>query len=103
MTAARSGRRSAVSRIAHLFCELHVRLETIGHSAGLRFNLPMTQLDLADATGLTPIHVNRMLRQLRDEALLTFRGGVAEIHDLARLRKLAAFDPTYLFLVHQPR
>jgi len=97
------GRRSAVARIAHLLCELYVRLELVKEVDGHSFALPVTQLDLADATGLTSVHVNRMLRQLRDEGMLTFRNGIVDIHDLERLKQAAEFDPTYLFLESRPR
>ena len=92
------GARSAAVRVAHLFCEMHVRLDRIGMADGLRFALPMTQLDLADATGLTAVHANRMLRQLREQGLVTFKQGMVEIHDLAALRAFGDFDPSYLFL-----
>jgi len=97
------GRRSAVARIAHLICELHVRYAIVNQVEGSSFRLPVTQLDLADATGLTSVHVNRMLRQLRDECMVTFRSGLIEIHDLPRLEQLAEFDPAYLFLTSEPR
>jgi CRP-like cAMP-binding protein len=97
------GRRSALSRIAHLLCELYVRLEVVGQVDGRSYTLPLTQLDLADATGLTSVHVNRMLRELRDAQIVTFRSNVVEIHDLARLEQAAEFDRAYLFLDHQPR
>lgn len=97
------GRRSALARIAHLFCELFVRLELVKRTDGNTFPFPATQLDVADAAGLTSVHVNRMLRELRDEGLMTFRNGMVEIHDLARLKKVAEFDPTYLFLRSEPR
>ena len=97
------GRRSALARVAHLFCELFVRLEVVGQVEDSSFRLPVTQLDLADATGLTSVHVNRMLRQLRSQGLVTFRSGVVDIHDLPGLEKLAEFDRSYLFLDHQPR
>jgi CRP-like cAMP-binding protein len=97
------GRRSALARIAHLVCELHVRLDLVGKVEKGSFEFPVTQLDVADVTGLTSVHVNRMLRQLRDEKLVTFRGGVIEIHDLARLEQVAEFDRTYLFLRREPR
>ncbi|HEY0116672.1 MAG TPA: Crp/Fnr family transcriptional regulator, partial [Allosphingosinicella sp.] len=97
------GRRSALARIAHLICELYVRLDVVGQVDGLNFAFPVTQLDLADATGLTAVHVNRMLRQLRDRKLVTFRNAVVEIHDLDELQRAAEFDPAYLFLQHEPR
>lgn len=97
------GRRSALGRIAHLICELFARLEVVGLTDGDSFALPITQIDLADATGLTSVHVNRMLRQLRNEGLMTFRNGIVEIHDLPRLERTAEFDRSYLFLDSQPR
>ncbi len=92
------GARGAAVRLAHLFCEMFVRLERIGQAAGNSFALPLTQVDLADATGLTAVHANRMLRQLREDGLVAFRQGVAEILDWPRLRAFAEFDPAYLFL-----
>ncbi|CAA9542615.1 MAG: cAMP-binding proteins - catabolite gene activator and regulatory subunit of cAMP-dependent protein kinases [uncultured Sphingosinicella sp.] len=97
------GRRSAVARIAHLICELQVRLELVGLSDSYRFPLPLTQADLGDATGLTSVHVNRMLKQLRDEELLTFRSGAVVIQDWERLQRLAEFTPDYLYLERRPR
>lgn len=97
------GRRNAVSRIAHLFCELYVRLEVVKLAAGGRFALPLTQAEIADVTGLTPVHVNRMLKQLRDEGLLTFRNDQVVIHDQARLQQVAEFSPGFLHLDRQPR
>jgi len=97
------GRRSAVARIAHILCELRVRLELVGLSIDGRYALPLTQIDLADASGLTPVHVNRMLRKLRDDRLLTFRGGEVVIHDPEGLERVAEFNPGYLFLECRPR
>lgn len=97
------GRRSALARVAHLLCELYVRLETVSLVDGRSFALPIVQLDLADATGLTSVHVNRMLRELRSRNLVTFRNARVDIHDLAGLEELAEFNRSYLFLDHQPR
>lgn len=97
------GRRSAIARLAHLFCELKVRLQVIGAANDGGYTLPITQIDLADATGLTPVHVNRMLRELRDSGYLTFRDGRVAIGDWRRLQQLAAFDPDYLYLEQRPR
>jgi CRP-like cAMP-binding protein len=97
------GRRSALGRIGHLMCELCIRLEIVGLAKNRAFDLPLTQLDLADATGLTAIHVNRMLRQLREQELLTFRNGRVEITDWEGLQALSDFDPTYLHLERRPR
>ncbi|MDB5691412.1 MAG: Crp/Fnr family transcriptional regulator [Alphaproteobacteria bacterium] len=97
------GRRSAVTRIAHLLCELRVRLKLVGLADEGRYALPLKQADLAGATGLTSVHVNRMLRRLRNEEILTFRGGEVVIHDWERLQKLAEFNPAYLHLERRPR
>ena len=97
------GRRSALARIAHILCELYVRLEVVGLAADLRYRLPLTQGDLADTTGLTSVHVNRMLKELRDEGLLTFRGGEVVIQDWERLQQVAEFSTSYLYLERRPR
>jgi CRP-like cAMP-binding protein len=97
------GRRSAVARIAHIFCELHIRLRMVGLASETGYSLPLTQADIADVTGLTSVHVNRMLKKLRDENLLIFRGGTVTIQDWEGLQRLAEFDPTYLHLERRPR
>jgi CRP-like cAMP-binding protein len=97
------GRRSALSRVAHVLCELFVRLNLVGLARDDGYDLPLTQSDLADATGLTSVHVNRMLKKLRDEELLTFRGGAVKIGDWDRLTRVAEFDPAYLHLERRPR
>ena len=97
--AANIGRKDAQARLAHLFCEMGVRTEQAGLGAIDRYRLPVSQEQLGDATGLTPVHVNRTLRALREAGAMTFRGGLVEITDPARLRSIAEFDPTYLLLV----
>ncbi|HEX8585973.1 MAG TPA: Crp/Fnr family transcriptional regulator [Allosphingosinicella sp.] len=97
------GRRDALSRIAHLLCELYVRLETVGLASGHRYKLGLTQSDLADASGLTSVHVNRMLKTLRDDGLLTFRGNEVVIYNWDELARRAEWDPSYLHLDCQPR
>jgi CRP-like cAMP-binding protein len=97
------GRRTALSRIAHLLCELNVRLKTVGLADSEGYALPLTQAEVADATGLTSVHVNRMLRKLRNDELLTFRNGRVTIHDWEGLQRVAEFDPTYLHLERRPR
>jgi CRP-like cAMP-binding protein len=97
------GRRSAQSRIAHLLCELYLRLEAVDLAAEGRFDLPLTQADIADVSGLTSVHVNRMLKSLRDDGLLTFRSGEVMIHDWERLQQVAEFSPDYLYLERRPR
>jgi len=92
------GTRAADVRLAHLFCELFVRMGRIGMARGNTFPLPMTQIDLGDATGLTAVHVNRMLRRLRNNGLVEARQGEIEILDWQALQDFADFDPSYLFL-----
>jgi CRP-like cAMP-binding protein len=90
------GRRSAIERTSHFFMELVERLSLVGLAAESEFECPLSQFVLADALGLTAIHVNRVLRQLRERNLLTFRRGRVTIHDPAALRKLAGFQAGYL-------
>lgn len=97
------GRRSALARIAHLFCEMFVRLEVVGLTDGHSYKLPITQADIADATGLTSVHVNRMLKQLRDQELLSFRNNEVVIQEWDRLQRIAEFDGRYLYLERRPR
>jgi CRP-like cAMP-binding protein len=97
------GRRAALARAAHLFCELFVRLETIGLTEGSSFRLALTQTDLAECLGLTAIHVNRTLKALRERGLVEFRGQVVRIGDMDGLRRVAEFDPLYLSLEKRPR
>jgi CRP-like cAMP-binding protein len=90
------GRRSAVERVAHCLLELHQRLQLVGMASATEFDCPLTQYDLADALGLSPIHVNRILRQLRQGDLLTLKSHRAYVHNLAGLAKLAGYDGDYL-------
>jgi CRP-like cAMP-binding protein len=90
------GRRSAIERTAHFFMELAERLTLVGLATETEFKCPHSQFVFADALGLTAIHVNRVLRTLREMDLLTVRKGSVRIHDLNRLRKLAGFQGGYL-------
>jgi CRP-like cAMP-binding protein len=89
------GRRPAKQRLAHLLCELSVRLHAEDGNQS-SFALPVTQEQLGDALGLTAVHVNRMLQQLRDDALVVTANRAVTLPDVARLRRLAGFDPAYL-------
>lgn len=93
----RLGRLGADGRIAHLLCELDVRLEMVGLAANGRYSLPLKQADLAEACGLTGVHVNRVLRHLRERELVLFKGGEVTILNQQGLRSLAEFDPAYLY------
>ena len=93
-----AGRRDAYQRIAHLMCEMHLRMKMIGLVTNDHFDLPLTQDELADATALTPVHVNRTLQRLRNEGLITFRGGQLSVLDMGGLQRAAGFDPSYLHI-----
>lgn len=92
------GRRSALSRTAHLLCELHVRLGVVGLVENDAYDLPVTQIDLAECLGLTAVHVNRTLRVLREQGLVEFTKGRVTIGNLPGLRRAGEFDPSYLYL-----
>jgi len=90
------GQRSAVERIAHLLCELFTRLQAVGLTFDNRCLLPLTQIDVAEAVGLTPVHVNRTLMSMTRSGCVTFHRGVLVIHDWERLAEIAGFDARYL-------
>lgn len=92
------GPRSGVSRMAHLILEIHIRLKAIGRAPGASFHLPVTQALLGEAIGMSAVHVNRILQQLRGERLLDFSNGVVTIYDERKLRDVGDFDPLYLHL-----
>jgi CRP-like cAMP-binding protein len=93
------GRRSAYQRIGHIFLELYMRLELIGAASGDEFTSPLTQDHLADLLGLTSIHVNRTLRQLKRDGMIAVEGRTIRLLSRNRLEAIADFDPRYL--VHQ--
>lgn len=93
------GRRSAVERLGHLFCELHVRLQMVGLVSNHAYELPLTQTDLADVLGLSTVHINRSLQELRTMGLISLRARALTIHHLERLQAFSYFDADYL----QPR
>lgn len=92
------GRRTAYQRVAHLLCELHLRMTTVGLVSADRFDFPLTQDVLADATGMTAVHTNRTLKKLRQEELIELHSGKLTVLDVVRLREVAGFDPSYLHL-----
>lgn len=93
-----AGRRDAYQRIAHLMCEMNLRMKMVGLVTDDQFNLPLTQDELADATALTPVHVNRTLQRLRNEGLIALRGGQLTVLDVGALQRAAGFDPSYLHI-----
>lgn len=90
------GRQDARERISHILCEYGVRLEMAALGTRTCFNFDITQEQLADAAGLTAVHVNRTLQALRSEGLITTRGHAVEVPDWERLATVADFDPAYL-------
>ena len=92
------GRRTAYARIEHLFCELFVRLRAIGQAGDEGFQLFITQSEIADALGLSSVHVNRVLKELRGNRLIATPGRFVSILDWDGLQAEGEFDPTYLHL-----
>tara|TARA_R110002126_G_scaffold286859_1_gene439060 strand:+ start:18745 stop:19470 length:726 start_codon:yes stop_codon:yes gene_type:complete len=90
------GRRNAAERMAHFLLELGARLALVGMGSRAGYACPLTQYLLADALGLSAVHVNRVLRQLRDAGMVTFRDGFVTFDTYNRLTEFADFDPTYL-------
>jgi CRP-like cAMP-binding protein len=90
------GRRSASERMGHLFCELHFRLAMVGLADSTGFELPVSQADLGDLLGLSAVHVNRSLQELRRSQLISLSGRWLRIHDMAALRDVSYFDSAYL-------
>lgn len=86
------GRRSATERVAHLLCEMVTRLRAVG----LDCHLPITRAKLADATGLSAVHVNRTVRELQGDGLIELSGRRVATLDWERLKRTAGFDPGYL-------
>ena len=90
------GRRDSARRVAHLVCELYVRALNIGLTDGDRFEMPLTQIVLADALGLTPVHVNRVIRKLRVSGVMSLSRGSLVIANAGKLALVAGFDDNYL-------
>lgn len=92
------GRRTAIAKLGHLICELFVRLSVVGATKGHSFQVPITQEELADCLGLSIVHLNRSLKELRAKGLLTWQATAVTIEDWPKLKELAEFDPSYLSL-----
>jgi CRP-like cAMP-binding protein len=92
------GQRSALERMAHLFCELLYRFRAVGLNQGNSCILPLTQVELAETLGLSSVHVNRTLQELRRQKLITLNGGTLTIQDLDALKEVSFFNPDYLHL-----
>ena len=92
------GQRSAVSRMAHLFCELYVRLQSVGKAQPDGYAFPLTQRELSECLGLTVVHANRTIQELRRRGLVEMASRRVKILDRLGLEGVAEFDPTYLYL-----
>lgn len=92
------GQRPADQQMAHIFCELLLRLQVVGRAEGDSFILPLTQQELADTMGVTVVHVNRVLKHLRNQGLVEVNGREIRIPDIGRLRMFSGFDSNYLHL-----
>ena len=90
------GRRSSIERVAHLICELYLRARSIGLTHDGHFALPLSQLVLADALGMTAVHINRVLKELRLSGAMALSRGSVAILDTAKLVQIAGFDENYL-------
>lgn len=97
------GRRNALSQLAHLLCELYLRLEVVGLARDGQMRLHLSQLVLADVLGLSAVHVNRTLQSLRRQGLIEWLGSDVTIRDFDKLAELSDFDQTYLNLIRLPR
>jgi len=97
------GRRSKKSHMAHLFCELFMRLKVVGKTHNNSFSFPLTQAELANVLGISLVHLNKTLRLLRDEKALEWVSRTVTIHDWRNLVHLAEFEPNYLNFYTEPR
>jgi CRP-like cAMP-binding protein len=92
------GQRTALERIAHVLCEIYTRLETIKLASDHEIEFPLTQTDLGETCGISTVHVNRILKELRLDNLIAMDGRMLSFPDMGRLKALGAFDPRYLHL-----
>jgi CRP-like cAMP-binding protein len=92
------GQRTAISRMAHLFCELNLRLGVVGRTSNGGYEFPLTQRELSECLGLTVVHANRTLQELRRRGLVELENRRLTIRDRRGLEGLAEFDPSYLYL-----
>ena len=98
----RIGRLDAIGRLAHFLCETYLRMAAVERGADGVFDLPFTQQDLGEACGLTSVHVNRVVRRLREDGLAIVARGTVQIRDFDRLARLGEFESNYLYLEDGP-
>ncbi|MDK4731136.1 Crp/Fnr family transcriptional regulator [Rhizobium sp. CNPSo 3490] len=97
------GRRSKRAQIAHLVCELFMRLKVVRRTRGESFQFPLTQIEMADVLGISVVHLNKTLQALRREGVFTWENRTITIVDWERLQEIAEFDPAYLSISSEPR
>lgn len=95
------GQRTALERIAHLMCEMYTRLKVVGRTSGDTCEFPLTQNELGEAMGLSTVHVNRTVQELRNAHLIVLKDRMLTIPDFQALADAAMFDPGYLHLDHE--
>lgn len=98
-----AGGLTAPGQLAHLICELYKRLEVVGLTSDHAFHFPLSQIDIADALGISTVHVNRTIKELRTQGLIRWQSGQMTILDWNRLCEIAQFDAAYLNLERRPR
>ena len=97
------GRRPALNQIAHLVCELFLRLKAVGLTQDMSFELPLPQSELGDVLGFSTVHVNHVIQQIRADRLVTWSEKRIVIEDWPHLQQVAEFNPTFLNLEIEPR
>jgi CRP-like cAMP-binding protein len=97
------GRLPAAGHLAQLICEIYVRLKAVALASDCEFEFPLSQAVMADALGLSPVHVNRTIRELRERNLISLRARVLKILDWDKIVAFSQFDPTYLSQFQEPR
>ncbi len=97
------GRRSAIANLAHLLCEIYVRLTIVDLASDCRFAFPVTQSNLADMLGMSLVHLGRTLGLLRRTGLIVWDDGMVTITDFDALAEFCNFDTGYLNLIKEPR
>lgn len=95
------GQRTAYERLSHFLCEMFFRLRAVGLTSGNSCDFPLTQTDLADTTGLTAVHVNRTLQDLRRDGLVELQARKLTIPNLQALMRAGTFNPNYLHFGHE--
>jgi len=97
------GRKSATAHVANLLCEMYLRNQIVGLASEGSYDLPLTQGDMADVCGLTDVHVNRVMQELRATGAVEWKSGRVTVHDWDALQRIAEFDPAFVHLEHLPR